>query len=152
MAHRLLPTLALLGASLVAFAAALAQAPSDAPVSPTTSPTPSAPTTQKSDSSAAPAPASAPSTKPTPTEPAASPAPTTPSADTLKKARLAGYRPETKHGTTMYCQETANIGTRFPTKKCIDESQLKSVMDVHNDEASNLRQPGACAGATCSPH
>ena len=40
-----------------------------------------------------------------------------PSADMLKKARMAGYRPETKNGTTMYCQETANIGTRFPKAK-----------------------------------
>ena len=154
MAHRLLPTLALLGASLAAFGAALAQAPSDAPISPTTSPsgTPSKPATQESDSTAAPATPSAPSAKPTPTEPAASPAPTTPSADTLKKARLAGYHPETKHGTTMYCQETANIGTRFPTKKCIDESQLKLAVDIHNDETNGLRQPNACAGASCTGH
>jgi len=162
MAHRLLVTLTVLGASLAVFGPVLAQAPPDAPKSPATSPaaTPPAPAAQESDSSAAPAQAPASSTPTTspnapPGAPAASPAPAAPagpSADTIKKARVAGYRPETRNGTTMFCQETANIGTRFPTKKCIDEQQLKSVMDVRNENHDRLTQPNMCAGSGCAGH
>jgi len=81
--------------------------------------------------------------------PAASPAPaapTAPSADTLKKARMAGYHPETKNGTTMYCQETANIGTRFPTKKCLNEQQLNGVLDIQHQQQDSMRKPINCTG------
>ena len=161
MAYGPLVSRILLGASLAAFGPVLAQAPPDAPASQPTSAagTPAAPAAQASDTSAAPAQSPAPPSPSaptaTPTPPAASPAPAAPagpSADTLKKARVAGYHPETKNGTTMYCQETANLGTRFPTKKCLDESQLQSVMDVHDSQADSLRQPGACAGVTCTGH
>lgn len=163
MAHRLLASLILLGASLAAAGAVLAQAP-EAPASAAGTPAAhgadsSSAATQSPPAPSAPAgtPATAPAATSTATssEPATAPppaAPAAPSADTLKKARLAGYRPESKHGVTMYCQETANIGTRFPTKKCIDESQLKSVIDVHNNQADSLRQPGACTGAVCTGH
>ncbi len=168
MARRLPVSLFLLGASLAganlaAFGPALAQAPPTAPASAATSAavTPAAPAAPASATAPAPtqspAPSSAPTAAPTaaPTEQTASPTPAVPagpSADTLKKARMAGYRPETKKGITLYCQENANIGTRFPTKKCLDESQLKSAMDVHNDQADGLRQPGACTGAVCTGH
>jgi len=175
MARRLPVSVFLLGASLAganlaAFGPALAQTSPTAPASPATSPavtpsasavTPAAPVAPASATAPAPtqspAPPSAPTAAPTaaPSEPAASPvpaAPAGPSAETLKKARMAGYHPETKKGVTLYCQETANIGTRFPTKKCLDESQLMSVMDVHNDQADSLRQPGACTGAVCTGH
>ena len=152
----------LAGANLAALGPAFAQAPPTAPASPATSPavTPAAPAAPASDTTAptqSPAPPSAPAATPTaaPTEPAASAAPAAPagpSADTLKKARMAGYHPETKKGVTLYCQETANIGTRFPTKKCLDENQLMSVMDAHNDQADSLRQPGACTGVACTGH
>jgi hypothetical protein len=164
VADRLLASIILLGASLAAVGPLLAQAPPEAPATPATSAA-GTPAARGADSSPAPtqspaatsAPTTAPAATPTatPAERETSPppaAPAGPSADTLKKARLAGYRPETKKGITMYCQETANIGTRFPTKKCLDESQLKLVMDVHNDQADSLRQPGACTGAVCTGH
>jgi hypothetical protein len=140
MARRLPVSLFLLGASLAAFGPVLAQAPPDAPASDT------APAPTQS-----PAPASAPTATPSaaPSEPAASPAPASPagpSADTLKKARMAGYHPETKKGITMYCQETANIGTRFPTKKCLDEQQLKGVLDIQHQQQDSMRKPINCTG------
>jgi hypothetical protein len=165
MAHRLLVTLSVLGASFAVFGPVLAQAPPEASKSPATSPaaTPPAPAAQESDSSATPKQAPAPSSTPTaspnaspnppPSEPAASPAPAapaTPSADTIKKARVAGYRPETRNGTTMFCQETANIGTRFSTKKCLDEQQLKGVLDIQNENHDRLIQPNMCAGSGCA--
>jgi hypothetical protein len=153
MAHGPLVCRILLGASLAAFGPVLAQAPPDAPTSPAASPagTPAAPAAQGSDSSAAPTESPAPPSAPTaaPTAPATSPPPASPagpSADTLKKARVAGYRPETKNGITMYCQETANIGTRFPTKKCLDEQQLKGVLDIQHQQQDSMRKPINCTG------
>jgi hypothetical protein len=157
MARRLPVSLFLLGASLaganlVAFGPALAQAPLNAPASPATSPavTPPAPAAPASDTAAttqSPAPPSTPAAAPT--QPAASPAPAAPagpSAETLKKARMAGYRPETKNGTTMYCQETANLGTRFPTKKCLNEQQLNGVVDIQHQQQDSMRKPINCTG------
>jgi len=59
---------------------------------------------------------------------------------------MAGYRPETKNGATMFCQETANLGTRFPTKKCINEQQLKGVVDIQNQQQDSMRKPMNCTG------
>lgn len=165
MAHRPLVSFILFGASLAAFGTALAQTPADTSNGPAASPagTP-APAGQASDSASAPAQSPAPSGTPNtpPTAPAATPsapgtsptpaAPTGPSADTLKKARLAGYHPETRNGTTMFCQVTADLGTRFPTKKCLDEQQLKSVVDIQHENQDSLRKPGMCTGAGCAGH
>src|ERR1700730_224793 len=103
MAHGPLLCRILLGASLAAFGPVLAQAPPDAPTSPAASPagTPAAPAAQGSDSS--PAPTESPAPPSAPTAPATSPPPASPAgpaADTLKKARMAGYHPETKNGIT----------------------------------------------------
>jgi hypothetical protein len=161
MARRLPVSLLLLGAGLAAFGPVLAQAPPDAPARPATSPavTPPAPAAPASDTAPAPAqspappsaPTAAPSAAPTaaPTEPAASPtpaAPAGPSAETIKKARMAGYHPETKKGITLYCLETANIGTRFPTKKCLDEQQLNGVLDIQHQQQDSMRKPINCTG------
>jgi len=59
---------------------------------------------------------------------------------------MAGYRPETKNGTTMYCQETANIGTRFATKKCLNEQQLNGVVDIQHQQQDSMRKPINCMG------
>ena len=72
--------------------------------------------------SAAQAPAS------TPQAPPSNSAPAAPSDETLKKARAAGLRAETRKGATVYCYEDANIGTRFTTKKCVDASQLDALI------------------------
>ena len=59
---------------------------------------------------------------------------------------MAGYHPETKNGITMYCQETANIGTRFPTKKCLNEQQLNGVVDIQHQQQDSMRKPINCTG------
>ena len=143
MAHRPLVSLILFGFSLAAFGTAVAQAPADASkneaAAPAGTPAPAAP---GSDSASPPTQSPAPSG--TPSAPATSPppaAPAGPSADTIKKARLAGFRPESRDGKTMFCQETANLGTRFPTKKCINEQQLQGVLDVQSQTHDSLRKP-----------
>lgn len=94
MAHRLLISLILLGAGVAATGPALAQTPTDSPNTPAAAPaaTTSAPAAPGSDSSAAPAQSPAPASAPTAAPPSPPPAsPATPSADAIKKARLAGY-------------------------------------------------------------
>jgi hypothetical protein len=59
---------------------------------------------------------------------------------------MAGYHPETKNGITMYCQETASIGTRFATKKCIDEQQMRGVLDFQHQQQDSMRKPINCTG------
>jgi hypothetical protein len=59
---------------------------------------------------------------------------------------MAGYHPETKNGITMFCQETANIGTRFPTKKCLNEQQLNGVVDTLHQQQDSMRKPINCTG------
>jgi hypothetical protein len=169
MAHRLLASVMLLGASLAAVGPVLAQASPEAPTSRGTPAAgmpvdpaphgsdPSPPPAQSSAATSAPTPApAAPApAAPAPAAPATSPAPAAPagpSADTLKKARLAGYHPETRNGAIRFCREDANLGTRFTAKKCISEDQLKSVLDVHNLDQDGLRQPLVCAAAGCMGH
>jgi hypothetical protein len=50
----------------------------------------------------------------------------------------------------MFCRETANLGTRFPTKTCIDETRLKTVVDVQSEQHDSLRKPIMCAGSGCA--
>jgi hypothetical protein len=153
MPQRLLISLIFLGTSLAALDPVRGQTPANASNSPASSPagTPPAPAAQGSDPSPAstesPAPSGAPAAAPT-AAPATSPAPAAPSADTLKKARMAGYHPETKNGVTKYCQETANIGTRFPTKKCLDEQQLGGVLDIQHQQQDSMRKPINCTGGS----
>ncbi len=59
---------------------------------------------------------------------------------------MAGYRPETRNGTTMFCQETANLGTRFPTKKRLNEQQLNGVLDIQHQQQDSMRKPINCTG------
>lgn len=55
-------------------------------------------------------------------------APAAPSDETLKKAKAVGLHAETRKGATVYCYEDANIGTHFTTKKCVDASQLDTLI------------------------
>jgi hypothetical protein len=59
---------------------------------------------------------------------------------------MAGYHPETKNGKTVFCQETANLGTRFPTKKCLNEQQLNGVLDIQHQQQDSMRKPINCTG------
>jgi len=104
---------------------------------------------------AAKAPAAAPSDAPAP---AASPAPAaaapaaaktsaaatpdTPSADTLKKAREAGYHTKVRHGTVYFCKEEATLGTRFTEEHCMNEEQFDVTLErvqAQRDQIQNNR-------------
>jgi hypothetical protein len=58
----------------------------------------------------------------------------------LKRAKEAGLKPETHNGKTMYCWEDANLGTRFPTKKCTDDTGLSQMVAQREAQKQNMRQ------------
>jgi hypothetical protein len=69
-----------------------------------------------------------------------------PPADTIKKARQAGYHKETLKGGTVFFKEDANLGTRFTSKKCINQDELASILeqrplDGHGQARFHGRQP-----------
>ncbi len=79
-------------------------------------------------------------TAPAATAPAA--APTAPSPEFLKRAREAGFRPETYKGVVRYCvrDDKADTGTHFPApKRCYDESQVLALLDMRQQDRDALR-------------
>jgi hypothetical protein len=120
-----------------------AQTPSTAqPATPAT-PSTSSSSTQPAASTPAPAAANASSASANSSTPAA------PSEDFIKKARNEGFKPEVqKNGETLFCRKDASLGTRFETKKCLNQDQVQQVIYAAQDQRNNLR-PRTCQGAGC---
>ena len=96
----------------------------------------------------APEPAKAPTSA---AAPPADKAPAGPSADTLKKARAGGLKPEVRNGVTVFCWEDADIGTRFKTKKCVNEDQLAQILEIRQAQRDQMNRSsctGACGGSS----
>jgi hypothetical protein len=74
------------------------------------------------------------------------PATTTPSPETLKMARDNGLKPEVRKGVTVYCWEDADVGTRFKTKKCVDEARLPDVIAQRQAQRDQLTRGGGNYG------
>jgi hypothetical protein len=101
----------------------------------TAAPTPPATSTPADAAAAAPAPAAPAAPAATTTASAAS---KIPSPDTVKKAKLAGYRAKLKKGATVFCKEQTEIGTHFSTENCINEDQLALVLDREQEQRDSL--------------
>jgi hypothetical protein len=126
----------------------LAQPPSDAPKTAA----PAAPAAESPAPAAAAAPPSEMETQPfriivNPTTAPAQDAKNSPSADTLKKAKEAGLKPETKSdGSTQFCWEDTNTGTRFKTKKCVSEAQLPNLLAARQAQRDDIKAGAKCSG------
>ncbi|MGO9991593.1 MAG: hypothetical protein ACLPTF_03630 [Steroidobacteraceae bacterium] len=144
----------LIAIGTIALTQAYAQQPADAdktataPAAPAAAPAP-APAAGPDSAAAAPTPPAAQAAAPTATQAAAAPAGA--SAETIKKARQAGYHQEVRKGVTLFCHEDATIGTHFTSKKCVDESGLAAVLDLRQQQREQMDKPVAC-GAGCSGH
>lgn len=102
---------------------------------------------QQSDASAAPPAEVAPAA----TAPAATTAaPKGPSADTLKKAKNAGYRAKLKSGQTVFCKEITPIGTHFPEEHCLAENQLLMELDKEQAARDSMGNHTCSSGGACS--
>jgi hypothetical protein len=58
-----------------------------------------------------------------------------------------GLHAEVHNGATQYCWEDANLGTRFPTKKCVGEDQLNTLVAQRQATQDNMRRNLTNAGA-----
>lgn len=73
---------------------------------------------------------------------------TGPSADLLRKAHAAGFKTEVHNGSTLFCEETAEIGSHFKTKKCLTEEQVGLTLErrqATKDQLTNHTCTG-CSG------
>jgi hypothetical protein len=75
------------------------------------------------------------------------------SANLMTLARQEGYKPEVHGGAVIYCWTDAETGTTIPTRKCVNEDQMREMLlqnqqdrqDMQRNEASEKSCPGvAC--------
>jgi hypothetical protein len=64
----------------------------------------------------------------------------TPAADVMKKARDAGLKPEVRNGVTLFCWNDADMGSRIPSKKCVNEAQLQIMLDRRQAQRDQMQQ------------
>jgi len=62
---------------------------------------------------------------------------------------MAGYKPETQKGVTLYCRRDADLGSRFETKKCVNQDQLEQEINARQDVRNMLGKAATCTGAHC---
>jgi hypothetical protein len=85
----------------------------------------------------------------TTTTTSATTASTAPSAETIKKARQLGLIARKRKGKTMYCQDVADVGTRFATEHCYDEDNLDTITRELQAAREQMHKSSACGGAGC---
>jgi hypothetical protein len=76
---------------------------------------------------------------------ARSPAKITDEATFAKTAKKAGWRTEVQNGTTYYCKQITDTGSRFSTKHCATSTQLAVVLEQQQFEKDQLGLHG-CGG------
>jgi hypothetical protein len=74
-------------------------------------------------------------------------APAKPSEETVKKAKSMGLHAEVRNGVTVYCWEDSNTGSRFPTKKCANETQLDDIIQQRQAMQDDMRRMITNAGS-----
>jgi hypothetical protein len=66
-----------------------------------------------------------------------------------KKARELDYQVEKRNGQVFYCQTSAQLGTRFQTKGCLNEADFEDVVRRSAELQNIMRQPSNCSGTGC---
>ncbi len=145
MTSKILP-LILATAIACAGGIALAQQAADATKTPATSSSAAASTAEPADADAA-ATAAAIAKANAAAAAAAAHAPTKISDESTlaSMAKKQGWHTEVRNGTTFYCRETTDVGTRFSSKKCATPTQLAVVFEQQLFERDKLKQRG-CGG------
>ena len=57
-----------------------------------------------------------------------------------KRLRDRGYKPEKRHGETIYCRSEMVVGTRFPSKVCGTGDQLDQITTDDKDALQTLQR------------
>jgi hypothetical protein len=66
-----------------------------------------------------------------------------------KKARELSYHVEYKKGEPFYCHTSAQLGTRFETKACINEAEFEDVVRRSEQVSNIMNTQPACTGPSC---
>jgi membrane-bound lytic murein transglycosylase len=66
-----------------------------------------------------------------------------------KKAKELDYQIEKRNGQVFYCQTSAQLGTRFQTKGCLNEADFEDVVRRSAELQTIMHQPGSCSGTAC---
>jgi hypothetical protein len=90
-------------------------------------------------------------------KPASAQKPTDPSAQLVRDARDAGFKPESIRGTLMFCRTAIELGSRFPVRTCYNEQQTRIKIQEYRTQRDQLRQgrflppglPPGCNSKTC---
>ena len=126
----------LIGAMMAAALPAYSQQPvSSAP--PANTPPPAAASEAAAPATAAPASTSTPAAAQSTASDSAS---GKPSDETVKKAKSMGLHAEVRKGATVYCWEDSSVGSRFPTKKCVNENQLDDIVQQRQAVQDDMRR------------
>lgn len=137
-----------LAATALMSAALFAQQASDGAKTEATA-QPSAPTESDNAAAAAVAAAIAKANAAAATQKAAEPAKPSDPAAFAKRAKDAGWKAEVHGGNTKYCRDDPQVGSRFSTRRCVDEIQLATLMeqaDFDKDALKNRGCGGSCGG------
>ena len=80
-----------------------------------------------------------------------------PSAQLVKDARDAGFKPAHVRGTLMFCRTAIELGSNFPVKTCYNEQQVTVKIQEYQTQRNQLRSghflpagmPAGCNSLTC---
>lgn len=73
------------------------------------------------------------------------------SADFTRKAYLQGFKPEVRNGAVVYCWTDEDIGSRLPTKKCVNRAQAEILIQQRQAQRDALQRmnSGCTPGVNC---
>jgi hypothetical protein len=70
------------------------------------------------------------------------------SADFTANAQRQGFKPEVRNGVVVYCWSDQDIGSRLPTKKCVNQTQLQILLQQRQAQRDAMQR---MTGTGCSP-
>jgi hypothetical protein len=74
------------------------------------------------------------------------------SAEFALSARREGLKPQVRNGVVVYCWTDQDIGSRLPTKKCVNQTQAQILIQQREAQREAVQRVtgGACtAGLNC---
>jgi hypothetical protein len=74
---------------------------------------------------------------------------TAPALQTASVKAPSGYKAKTRDGITVYCKNSAKLGTRFKTETCLTAEQI-TLLDRQSDrDRDQLTKAQTVCGAGC---
>lgn len=73
------------------------------------------------------------------------------SADFTRNAYREGFKPEIRNGAVVYCWTDDDIGSRLPTKKCVNQAQAELLIQQRQAQRDALQRKtsGCTPGINC---